>query len=786
MKLSLKLSIAFLSIGIIAAQIIFWQSYISTEAALKNETFNKLTAIRESKKSQIESYFNLVQKQIVTLAENHMVIQAAQELRASFHQAADQEDNIDQLRQNLEQFYSSKFEDGAFMGKGETASRYLNSTDTIALQNQYIVANHHPVGAKDKLDSSNNDTAYNQAHARYHPVFRNYIERHGFYDLFIADTDGNIVYSVAKEVDYATNLINGPFMNSNIGELFRRTNREKSQHQTILVDFKPYLPSSNAPAAFIATPLFSENKRTGVLILQLSIDEINSVMTGNGKWQEDGLGMSGETYLLGPDFTMRSDSRFLVETPDAIRTELSQYGSGESVMSQVFPHGTSVLLQEVKTAASIDALAGNVDTRIINDYRYISVLSSYSPVTIQDFNWVILSEIDVKEAFAPLNNLKKQAIISMVVISFFIVLFGLFISKKMTTPLHYLLLGIKRVEEGDIEHRLHVESEDEFGNLAASFNQMSNSLQHTMISKDYLDNILSSMSESLLVIQCKKNQDCKAIIKMTNPAAVKMFGISQDAMLGQDLATYFPNNEIFSSQEWQDFYKDGQSEPIDKSIIHKSGKKISIALSAALLNDNAQLSDSLEIIFVAQDISQRKEYEDKIQHLADHDTLTGLPNRRFFNSQLTQITAQARRYDHQVAVMFIDLDKFKPVNDTLGHDAGDDLLKQVAQRLSERVRVSDIVARLGGDEFAAILPQIKDKADAVAVTGKILETLRTPFNVFGNKVEISGSIGVALFPDDGTTSEEVLKHADTAMYFSKKAKRGSYCFYDSDMNEADS
>lgn len=786
MRLNFKLNIVFVVIGIVASQIIFWQGYISTEKTLEKETFNKLTAIREGKKRQIESYFKLVQNQAVTLAENHTVPLAAEEFHEFFHQVSINEDNIGLYRKDLGHFYSKKFHDASGLNKNETAALYPVEPRRIAMQYQYIAANPYPVGSKDKLDQAEDDNAYNHTHSKYHPVFRNYVNRYGYDDLFLVDLDGNIVYSVSKEVDFATNLIEGPFKKTNIGEAFRRANSESLEQPTILVDFKPYLPSSNAPAAFIATPLYWDKERVGVLILQLPINEINFVMTGNGEWQQDGLGMSGETYLLGDDQTMRSDSRFLHENPDALKAELIQYGVNESVISKILRYGTSVLSLKVKTSASLDALAGNTDTKIIKDYRNIPVLSSYAPLEIQGLNWVILSEIDLEEAFAPLNGLKDGAVKTMLVISLAVVLHGIFFSRKITTPLRQLLSGINKLENGDLKYQLMIKTNDEFGNLADSFNLMSKSLRHTMVSRDYMDDILSSMSESLFVIKCKDSQNCEAIIETTNPAAVKMLEEPASTLKGQEFSNYFPNNDIFSPAEWQVLYAESQHPPVDKTIIRKSGKKVPILLSAALLGEKVPNSHTKSIIFVAQDITMRKEYEEKIKHLASHDPLTNLPNRRFFNEHLGQAIAQAGRYGHQVAIMFIDLDKFKPVNDTLGHDAGDELLVKTAGRLLERVRKSDTVARLGGDEFAVILPEIKNREEVEFVSIKILEALITPFTVVGNKVEISGTIGVAVYPDDGSSWEEVLKHADTAMYFSKKARRGSYRFYDKDMKQVDS
>jgi HAMP domain-containing protein len=486
MKLGYKLIFNFITIGILASQIIFWQSYLSTRETIEKDNFNKLTAIRESKKRQIESYFATIQNQANTLAENHMVLDAAQEFHESFLKLGIADDNSDLRRNTLKSFYSDQFFLDSGLKKDDTSALCPADSNRITLQYQYIAANPFPLGFKDKLDHAEDDNAYDKAHLKYHSVFRDYIKRFGFYDLFLVDTEGNIVYTVMKEIDYATNLINGPLKGSNIGQAFEWANSKSKIGQTKIVDFEPYLPSYNFPAAFIATPLFMNQQRIGVLILQLPIKEINSVMTGGGEWQQDGLGKSGETYLVGADYTMRNDSRFLIENPDALKTDLERYGVEDSEIDKIYKYGTTILLKKVKTNASLDALNGNTDTRIIRDYRNIPVLSSYTPLKIQDLNWVLLSEIDVQEAFEPLERLKVRSIITVLFISLLIVLYGILFSRKINAALRQLQGGINRIEKGDLTHELKIETSDEFCDLADSFNKMAQNLRNTMASKDEL------------------------------------------------------------------------------------------------------------------------------------------------------------------------------------------------------------------------------------------------------------------------------------------------------------
>ncbi|MBF0193910.1 MAG: diguanylate cyclase [Magnetococcales bacterium] len=191
----------------------------------------------------------------------------------------------------------------------------------------------------------------------------------------------------------------------------------------------------------------------------------------------------------------------------------------------------------------------------------------------------------------------------------------------------------------------------------------------------------------------------------------------------------------------------------------------------------AVLRQRLRILF------ERKEAQDQIHHQATHDSLTGLPNRTLFLDRLESAISMGLRRQIKFGLMFIDLDRFKWVNDELGHAAGDQLLKEVAHRMTDCVRQSDTVARLGGDEFTVILSDLSGIGNPCDVADKILQSLQNPFNLKGKKVEISGSIGIAIFPEDGEDSETLLRNADNAMYIAKNRGRNCCWLYSETSNK---
>ena len=217
-------------------------------------------------------------------------------------------------------------------------------------------------------------------------------------------------------------------------------------------------------------------------------------------------------------------------------------------------------------------------------------------------------------------------------------------------------------------------------------------------------------------------------------------------------------------------------------ILQKLGTSAPTGIRVSRVDD-AQVGQTAHYIWILADIAERKQAEERMRHIAQTDSLTGLPNRLTLQIRLAQLLPEARRHQWQLAVMFIDLDRFKIINDTLGHQVGDELLRDVAIRLSRVVRETDFVARLGGDEFVILLPAISGPADAAIIANKIIGALSSSILTGNHELHTSPSIGISIFPDDGSDGDTILKNADTAMYHAKSAGRNNYQFYAAEMNQ---
>ena len=263
-----------------------------------------------------------------------------------------------------------------------------------------------------------------------------------------------------------------------------------------------------------------------------------------------------------------------------------------------------------------------------------------------------------------------------------------------------------------------------------------------------------------------------------NPAAEQIFGYTMQEVLGQNLKILMPEPYKSEHDSYISRYKEtGQAKIIgvrsrEVVAIRKNGEKFPMELSASEM----LLGGQRYFIGIIRDIAERKRAEEKIAHLAHYDYLTNLPNRAFFLDSLDHCVLIAKRNSSKMAVLFLDLDGFKKINDSLGHGAGDQLLREVSKRLKVTIRASDTVARVGGDEFILLLNEIGSIENAGIMAAKIIAALSEPFELLGKKCNVGGSIGIAVYPDDATAPETLIKRADNAMYLAKQSGKNTYKF----------
>jgi diguanylate cyclase (GGDEF)-like protein/PAS domain S-box-containing protein len=277
--------------------------------------------------------------------------------------------------------------------------------------------------------------------------------------------------------------------------------------------------------------------------------------------------------------------------------------------------------------------------------------------------------------------------------------------------------------------------------------------------------------------------DQTGMILMANPAMECLSGYPPHELIGQHVNLFLPPHlREKHSQALQSYFTAPRSRAmglLDLKLRRRDGYMLPVDISLGHFDD----TQSTHAIAYIRDLTERKKFEESLHHQASHDELTGLPNRRLFYLQLQQAMAQAQHTGNPMAVLFLDLDDFKNVNDGFGHALGDALLLEVGRRMRTTLRSNDTLARMGGDEFAILLPNLIDVSDASHVAQKLLQTFQTAFGLLGVEVYSGASVGVAFYPQDAANSETLLRYADLAMYQAKAGGRGNYRLYSSEMDK---
>jgi methyl-accepting chemotaxis protein len=325
MKIRTKLFVSILACGLVPMGVLGAINYFNAQTAFRDITQesvhgmtelanSKLTAVAEVKKAQIKDYFENASRQITSIARSNQSALAVKTFSQGFksftsdRKLINENEIVDlpQVKQYYQTIFSAEYIKNNPGKSSESDIRVSQlSPAGLALQNAYIVQNANPLGNKQQLVESPYKSKYDAAHKANHPFFKYVLEQYGYYDIFLIDSEtGDIVYSVFKEVDFATNLNDGPYARTALGDAFRKANNLSATDAPALVDFARYYPSYESPASFIAAPVFDGDKRIGVVAIQMPIDKVNSVMNVGSY-----LGENGEAYLVAKDLLPRSDSK---------------------------------------------------------------------------------------------------------------------------------------------------------------------------------------------------------------------------------------------------------------------------------------------------------------------------------------------------------------------------------------------------------------------------------------------------------------------------------------------
>lgn len=493
-----RLQLAFLALGLAAMGLMGWQASTHAANALRDATFDHLNAVRETRALQIERFFTEAGEHVAALATDDVTHTALTAFFTGFHALPEAEPEGARARA-LRAHYGARFQPQvALEGERAQPERWVpNDGRVVTLQSLYVVENPYPARNKDLMLTVPEQSAYAEAHARFHPTFHRYANAFGFYDIFLIDgATGRVLYTVFKEPDLGVLLTDEPYRQTGLARAFAQAMRAPAPDTTVFEDYQSYGPSGFAPAAFIATPIWHAGVKVGVLAVQVAIDEVNRVMTAQGRWREEGLGQTGHAYIMSRDGSLRSDVRFELEDPERFFAELIQAGFSQNALATIRGYGTGVMHltlppDHMATGPRNDPL--RVETV---DYRDVPVLRTSSTLTIPGFDWRIVAEMDAREALGPAVALRNRMTVIGAGLTLVLFLVARLLAISATRPLHALTEGAKRLGGREFGTRMQVDGDDELGELAASFNRMAESLDKTTVSREELEALAGKLIDA--------------------------------------------------------------------------------------------------------------------------------------------------------------------------------------------------------------------------------------------------------------------------------------------------
>ncbi|MDO9599406.1 MAG: EAL domain-containing protein [Azoarcus sp.] len=664
--------------------------------------------------------------------------------------------------------------------------------------------------------------------ARYRSELSGLSEHGEFHDLLLIDAAGNVVFSLIQEEDLGTNLYSGPYRDSELAAGFRQA---MSSLHVDLSRFAPYSPSSNKIAAFVVAPVLDQGKPVGALAMQVNLSTLKPVVA-----DRTGLGRSGETVLAYVD---GSDARYTVPLA---RTDDEPFAKRVPLVLAAQP-----MREALAGVRGLDVTRDYANVEVVASWRYLPALGwgmvvkidaaeALAPLRAKQRATILAFVAFLLMAAAAALVLGRRFLRSERIIAAQEVRYramfdhmhdGVALYRPLDDGSEFQLLdinpageriaGVRREKVLRQPSRIAFPGLEASGIFAAIGRVASSGISESVALTAYADRavnlwvendvirlpggeILSvfkdvtarKQAEESLLLYARMFEHSGEAIMVTdhanriiaiNPAFTRQTGYSLADIVGQNPKSLSSgrtppqtHRALWASLEESNYWQGELWDQDKEGNVYPKWAAIS-----AIRNAQGKIT---HYIASFTDITERKAAEERIEHLAHHDSLTGLFNRYNLEIRLSQSLLSARREGTHVAVMFIDLDRFKVINDTLGHHVGDLLLIEVARRLQACVRESDIVARQGGDEFVVVLGGLACPEDTSPVATKILQLLGQACDIAGDRLHTSPSIGIAVFPQDGADAGTLMKNADTAMYHAKGQGRNNIQYFTNALNIA--
>ncbi len=537
MKISQKLHLSFIFITFVSvvftASILSYVAQKNSQELLIEQVKAQYNGIKETTKHEVELYFDIVKKQLYALANIRTTKNAMKEFSDGF-KTLNENKEFDLKKENaIKVHYKANLPDDTNQAKKEALISSVNQSSVAmkTLQHAFIVENPFENSFKVDLEKTPNAEGYSDVHQKYHADFRELLKDFSFYDLFLVDLDGNVVYSVVKELDFAVNLLRAPFNKTGLSQAFKQA-KLLNKNEIVFADFNRYFISDDKLSSFIATPIIDNQQTLGVVIFQISFDEINNILTHDANWKEDGFGLSGEIFLVGADGFMRSELREMIENEKGFLEQLSLHGTKADTLSEIQKVKSTINLVSKETQAYKKAIDGEKGVGIFADTNGKDIIAAYAPIDVFGTKWALIAQINydevIKDIFIINQELYKFSFYAAVLVIVFSILVSWVLARGITKPIIAISSKVSQIAETqDLTMRFEEMGSLETKQLCASMNNMLTDFQFVIENADNtmsmmakarhdFDTSLDTMQKRLEVQANKSNQVASATTEMSS------------------------------------------------------------------------------------------------------------------------------------------------------------------------------------------------------------------------------------------------------------------------------
>lgn len=473
-----SLLIMLLIVSLLSSVVVGLIGYVNGSDSLRDAAFDRLVGVRDSRAREVTSLFTRIKNTMIVQSRNSETIDALNAFAQGFEDLESAELTPEET-DAIANYFSGPFAEklGDATGEAVDPTSFTPSSPAQGyLQLHYTI----PFDSFEEsiaTDDAGDGSAWSAANAEYHDQFRRITELLDFEDVLLIDTKGNVVYSAYKGVDLGTNLQSGPYAFSNLAAAYTKALSGNILDAVEFTDFGDYPPSLGVPAAWAVSPVGASGQAIGAIAVEMPVDSINAVLTGDMSWSNKGLGDTGETYLVGGDHLMRSTSRELVEHPESYLAKAVATGMKPAQAQRIVDTGSTLLRQKVNTVAVDHALNSETGTVIGASYLGDESLAAYTPVNIDNLDWVIVAEISTAEAFAPVREFTRNLVLSTTALIIFVAILSLLLAQIIVRPLRRLKVAAGRIAAGEQGVQVDAGRSDELADVGTAFNDMSRSLQ---------------------------------------------------------------------------------------------------------------------------------------------------------------------------------------------------------------------------------------------------------------------------------------------------------------------